>query len=107
MSAGYNRFFALADDIRTLHKVIGRNADQMARYAIEAGRQYLIEAKSLLQHGAGEPWLRDHAATARLNRSAWRRRSSFASKDLRDKFSVAVIDAMRAAHPEIFKPVAV
>jgi hypothetical protein len=28
---------------------------------------------------------------------------SFASKELRDKFSAAVIDAMRLAHPEIFQ----
>jgi hypothetical protein len=67
--AGHNRLFALADDIRALHRAIGRNAEQVARDAIEAG-QCLIEAKSLLQHGEWEAWLHDHATvsprTARL-----------------------------------------
>jgi len=59
--AGDNRLAALADDIRALHRAIGRNAEQMARDAIEAGH-YLIEAKALLSHGEWEPWLRDNVA---------------------------------------------
>ena len=62
MSAvGHNRLFALADDIRTLHRSISRNAEQIARDAVEAGKA-LIEAKSLLPHGEWEAWLADHVA---------------------------------------------
>jgi len=66
---GHNQLAALAADIRSLHSGIRRSAEQIARDAIEAGRQ-LIEAKSKLQHGQWESWLRDHVAirprTARL-----------------------------------------
>ena len=70
--AGHNRLFALADDIRTLHRAIRRNAEQIARDALEAGR-CLIEAKELLQHGQWETWLRDHVAIAPRTARAYMR----------------------------------
>ena len=60
-ASGHNRLTALAAEIRALHNGIRRNAEQIARDALEAGRQ-LIEAKALLPHGQWEPWLRDHVA---------------------------------------------
>jgi DUF3102 family protein len=62
-SSGHNFIASLAADIRALHTGIRRNAEQIARDAIEAGK-LLIEAKSLLQHGEWEPWLREHVAIA-------------------------------------------
>ena len=35
-------------------------------------------------------------------KSIWSPVVSFASKELRDRFSVAVLDALRVAHPEVF-----
>jgi hypothetical protein len=66
---GHNQLAALAADIRSLHAGIRRGAEQIARDAIEAGRQ-LLEAKSLVRHGEWELWLRDNVdispRTARL-----------------------------------------
>lgn len=58
-TAGHNWLTAIAADIRALHAGIRRNAEQIARDAIEAGK-LLIEAKQSLPHGEWEAWLRDH-----------------------------------------------
>jgi hypothetical protein len=60
-SSGHNYIASLAADIRALHTGIRRNAEQIARDAIEAGK-LLIEAKQSLPHGEWEAWLREHAA---------------------------------------------
>jgi hypothetical protein len=56
---GHNWLASLAADIRALHAGIRRNAEQIARDAIEAGK-LLIEAKQALGHGQWEQWLRDN-----------------------------------------------
>jgi hypothetical protein len=67
-SAGDNRLATLADGIRALHRSIVRDAEQIARDAIEAGK-LLIEAKQALEHGQWGQWLRENcdlsARTAR------------------------------------------
>ena len=67
-SAGHDRLATLADDIRALHRSIVRDAEQIARDAIEAGK-LLIEAKQALEHGQWGQWLRENcdlsARTAR------------------------------------------
>jgi hypothetical protein len=67
-SAGDNRLVTLADGIRALHRSIVRDAEQIARDTIEAGK-LLIEAKQALEHGQWGQWLRENcdlsARTAR------------------------------------------
>lgn len=93
--AGHNYLAALAADIRALHSGIRRNAEQVARDAIEAGNR-LIEAKSLVQHGEWEAWLREHAAISPRTAQRYMRmaRSGLKSDTLADLGLAAAADAV-------------
>jgi hypothetical protein len=57
-------------------------------------------------HHSGETWWAAPAArpvTDKAGKSTWQPIVTFASKEIRDRFSGNVISALRVSHPEVFR----
>jgi hypothetical protein len=68
-ASGHNRLIALAADIRQAHQEVQQGALAVAERTLAAGHA-LLEAKSLVRHGAWNTWLRDNCGLS--ERSAQR-----------------------------------